>query len=255
MSWDPFGSKASKKIKAAAAAAAEAAREKAQAEAKAFRYNAAVLEKNSEQAEMQGYVDEARVRRQGNRFLGEQGAAIAGSGFDSGMGWEDLRQSTERELDLDAIIVRRQGQMRAADFHAQSELALMGAEQAILAGEAAAKMAILNGQIQAQTAQNSAITGTIGLAVQAAGVYYSDARIKDNVEQIGVLPTGDHLYAFNYIWEPTELRRIGVMAHEVRERVPEAVSVGDDGILCVDYGKLGLPHGYSLTRAIKRGRR
>jgi hypothetical protein len=65
-----------------------------------------------------------------------------------------------------------------------------------------------------------------------------------------VLPTGDRLYAFNYIWD--DVRRVGVMAQEVRERVPAAVSQGDDGILVVDYSKLGLPHGFNIYSAVKK---
>src|SRR5262249_35457389 len=147
-------------------AAAEAAKEKAAAEAAAFRFNAAVLERNAEVVEEQALIDEARNRRQGSRFRGEQDAAIAGSGFQD-VGFEGIREDAERELDLDAIIVRRQGQFRAADFGAQAELALMNADTAIRTGEANARMAILNGQIQAQQAQSSAISGTIGNVIGA----------------------------------------------------------------------------------------
>jgi hypothetical protein len=253
MGWDPFGTQAAKKIKKAANAAAEAAKAKGEAEASAFRFNAAVYAANAAAVEEQGLIDEARNRRQGNRFLGEQEAAIAGSGFDAGAGFEGIRESTEAELDLDAIVIRRQSQARSADFQAQSELALMNASTAIQTGEAAARMAILNGSIQAQMAQNSAISGTIGNVVAAVGVYRSDARVKENVERVGTLPTGDGFYAFNYIWELPSMRRVGVMAQEVRQRVPEAVFADDMGCLCVDYGKLGLPAGYDLRRAIKRG--
>lgn len=255
MGWDPFGSKTSKKIKEASAAAAQAAREKAAAEAAAFRFNAAVLERNADVVEEQGYIDEARNRRAASRFTGEQEAAIAGSGFDNGAGFNDMKENTAEELDLDAIIIRRQAQFRMADFESQSELALMNAETAIKTGEAAARMAILNGEVQAQQAQNSAISSTIGtvtsIASTGAGIYFSDMRVKEAVEHVGVLPTGDRLYAFNYVWEPG-VRRLGVSAQEVRERVPEAVQRGPDGILMVDYSKLGLPDGYSLVKAIRR---
>ena len=254
MGWDPFGTQAAKKIKQASRAAADAARAKGESEAEAFRFNAAVYAGNAAMVEEQGLIDEARNRRQGSRFLGEQDAAIAGSGFQD-VGFEGIREHTEAELDLDAIVIRRQGQARSADFLAQSELALMGAGTAIQAGEAAARMAILNGSIAAQQAQNSAISGTIGNVVAAVGVYRSDARVKENVERVGTLPTGDGFYAFNYIWEPPSMRRVGVMAQEVRQRVPEAVFADDTGCLCVDYSKLGLPAGYDLRKAIKkRGR-
>jgi hypothetical protein len=254
MGWDPFGNKAAKKIKEASAAAAEAARQAAAAQAEAFRFNAAVLQRNADTAEEQGLLDEARNRRAGNRFLGEQDAAIAGSGFQN-VGFDPMRENTSEELDLDAIIIRRQSQFRMADFESQSELALMNADQAIKTGEATARMAILNGQVQAQQAQSSAISGTIGNVTAAAGVFMSDARIKENIERIGTLPTGDAFYAYNYIWDAPERRRMGVMAQEVRQRVPEAVSVGPDGILFVDYAKLGLPPNYNFANAIQKRRR
>lgn len=254
MGWDPFGNKAAGKIKQAAAAAAEAAKEKAAAEAAAFRFNSSVLERNADSVEEQGYIDEARNRRAGNRMMGEQKSAIASSGFDVGQGFDDLKSNTADELDLDAVLIRRQGQTKSADFHAQSELALMNADTAIKAGEASAKMAILNGQIQAQAAQSSAIGSTLGTGVAAAGIYFSDARVKENIERIGTLPTGDGWYAYNYVWEPDQ-RRQGVMAQEVMQRAPEAVQRGPDGILCVDYGKLGLPHGYNLLDAIRKKRK
>jgi hypothetical protein len=126
MGWDPFGNKAASDIRAASRAAAEAAREKAAAEAKAFRFNAGVLARNAEVVEEQGYIDEARQRRNASRFEGEQEAWIAGSGFQD-TGFDGIKENTSDELDLDAIIVRRQGQFRAADYTAQSELALMNA--------------------------------------------------------------------------------------------------------------------------------
>lgn len=252
MGWDPFGSKAAKKIKKAAAAAAEAAKEAAEANAKAFRFNAAVYARNAETTEEQGYVDEARNRRAGSRFMGQQEAAIASSGFRF-EGFQDLLDDTSEELDLDAIIIRRQGQFRAADFDAQSELALMNADAAIKAGEAQAKQAILNGAAQAQAARSSAISGTIGNATAIAGVAFSDARVKTNIERIGETPNGLGVFAFNYVWD--DVRRVGVMAQEVQQRFPTSVSKGPDGILTVDYDRIGLPHGYTFAAAVREWRK
>jgi hypothetical protein len=252
MGFDPFGTKAAKKIKKAAAAAAAAAKEAAAAQAEAFRFNAAVYERNADLVEEQGLIDEARNRRQGSRFLGEQNAAIAASGFQD-VGFEGIREDTERELDLDAIIIRRQGQAAAADYEAQADLALMNADTAIRTGQTQAQQAILEGSIRAGQAQSSAITGTAGLVIGGAGLFMkSDARIKEHVQRVGTLPTGHGLYAFNYVWEPPALRRIGAMAQEVQETHPEAVRVGEDGILEVDYGRIGLPAGYNLASAIGR---
>jgi hypothetical protein len=64
----------------------------------------------------------------------------------------------------------------------------------------------------------------------------SDARLKENVEQIGVTDGGLPLYEFNYIWNDDK-RYTGVMAHEAIEVFPEAVyEVG--GYLAVDYSKI-----------------
>lgn len=249
--WDPFGTKAASKIKAASAVAAQAAREAGEAQAKAFRFNADVYSSNADAVEEQALTDELRSRRQAGRFRGTQEAVIAGTGFQD-VGFDGIREDTDHELDMDAIIIRRTGQATSSDWQSQAELALMNAETAIKAGSANAQMAILNGNIQAQQAQSSAISSTVGLALQGASIaMVSDVRVKENIEHIGVLPTGDRFYAFNYVWEP-EVRRVGVMAQEIRSRVPAAVSRGPDGILAVDYSKLGLPPGYDLRQAIRR---
>lgn len=247
MGWDPFGTSAAKKIKAAASAAADAAREAGEANAKAFRFNEDVYKQNADTVEHQALTDEAKQRRSGNQTLGQQDAAIAGSGF-SDVGFDDIREQTADALDLDAIIIRKQGQAASQDWLSQATLAEMNADQAIKTGAAQAKMAILNGSVQAQQAQSSAISGTIGLATQAVGIYMSDARVKMNIERVGTTPNGLPVYIFNYVWDAT--RRVGVMAQEVVERYPEAVVPGPDGLLAVDYSKIGLPHGYSLAEAI-----
>lgn len=287
MGWDPFGTKAKKQAKAAAKQvtadakkgaalvteqakhAAEAARKQAAAEAEALRFNAVIYARNADVVEEQSLIDEARQRRAGSRFVGEQNAAIAGSGF-ANVGFGDIREMTDADLDLDAIIIRRQGQTKAADYLAEEQLALMTADNVIAAGEMAARNTILEGGIRAQgimsegsyrasslrmsgqQAQSSAISGTIGLGLSAGGIYFSDGRVKENVERVGATPNGLGIFTFNYIWNDPSVVRIGVMAQEVRERFPEAVSRGEDGILMVDYSKIGLPANFTITPALKR---
>ena len=67
----------------------------------------------------------------------------------------------------------------------------------------------------------------------------SDARLKDNIRAVGTLPNGITVYRYNYIWEKTEY--LGVMAHEVREILPDAVVQNEDGYLAVDYDQVGMP--------------
>jgi outer membrane immunogenic protein len=66
----------------------------------------------------------------------------------------------------------------------------------------------------------------------------SDARLKRDIVLIGHLDDGLGLYRYRYLWDDTVY--VGVMAQEVADRMPNAVMMGDDGYLRVDYRKLGL---------------
>lgn len=83
--------------------------------------------------------------------------------------------------------------------------------------------------------QSGGLMGTIGTVASLAKLF-SDRRLKENIsEKVGEI-NGFNLYEFNYKDRPERWR--GVMADEVKEIFPEAVSeVG--GYLAVDYGMLG----------------
>lgn len=66
----------------------------------------------------------------------------------------------------------------------------------------------------------------------------SDPRVKENAIKVGDDPRGFGIYEYNYIGDDTRYR--GVMADEVREVVPFAVTERDDGYLQVHYGVLGM---------------
>ena len=72
----------------------------------------------------------------------------------------------------------------------------------------------------------------------------SDRRAKENVVRIGDHPLGIGLYLFEYKPEYRRKcgagRRFGVMADEVEEVMPQAVSLHPDGYKLVDYRMLGL---------------
>ena len=55
---------------------------------------------------------------------------------------------------------------------------------------------------------------------------------------LGRLDNGLGLYRFRYLWSDEVF--VGVMAQEVAKVVPEAVAVGPEGYMKVDYGRLGL---------------
>jgi len=81
-------------------------------------------------------------------------------------------------------------------------------------------------------------------ATAASGTNFnSDIRLKTNIKRIGTLPNGLPLYqwAWNEIAKKLGIDdnpTTGVMAHEAREVMPEAVIEGEDGYLRVNYGMI-----------------
>lgn len=87
----------------------------------------------------------------------------------------------------------------------------------------------------AKSANRGNITsGLFGLgssAIQAGGSYFSDRRLKRDIEKIGEV-NGFNLYSFRYLW--SDQPEIGVMADEVERVIPEAVREVN-GFKQVDY--------------------
>jgi len=67
----------------------------------------------------------------------------------------------------------------------------------------------------------------------------SDIRLKEDIQQVGTTVHGLALYRFRYRGQPEIYE--GVMAHEARRVMPDAVRRGEDGYLRVDYTRLGAP--------------
>ncbi len=66
----------------------------------------------------------------------------------------------------------------------------------------------------------------------------SDRRLKRDIVALARRGDGIVLYRFRYYW--SEVEYVGVMAQEVAEVRPDAVTRGADGFLRVNYGALGL---------------
>ena len=98
---------------------------------------------------------------------------------------------------------------------------------------------------QAEQQKTSGFDKLIGLGGMVGGLagsggiksLFSDPRLKQDIERVG--KEGDfNIYHFNYIGNPQ--RYEGVMADEVKAIRPDAVTTNDDGMMMVDYGKIGL---------------
>jgi hypothetical protein len=71
-----------------------------------------------------------------------------------------------------------------------------------------------------------------GQILGATASYFSDIRLKDNIQRIGTSPSGIHIYSFKYKGDNKTYQ--GVMAHQV----PYASYVADNDYLVVDYSQL-----------------
>jgi hypothetical protein len=94
--------------------------------------------------------------------------------------------------------------------------------------------AMPRGQTQTTTSSPNWL-GMAGTAIQGAGLLFSDARLKRDIEPLG--KRGEHnWYRFRYHWSDDVHE--GVMAQEVLESQPEAVVLDPSGFYRVDYGAL-----------------
>ena len=89
----------------------------------------------------------------------------------------------------------------------------------------------LQDQMNTQAALGGAL---VGLSLLSA---FSDERLKRDIIPVGE-ENGFRIYRFRYMWSDDEY--IGVMAQEVQHIRPDAVMVGSDGLLRVNYRKIGV---------------
>jgi hypothetical protein len=68
----------------------------------------------------------------------------------------------------------------------------------------------------------------------AAIMRYSDRRLKDDIVQIGELPSGLSVYKYKI----RGVEQVGVMADEAQQMFPDAVSVTEEGYLMVNYARV-----------------
>ena len=100
-------------------------------------------------------------------------------------------------------------------------------------------------QSQAFSGGASPLQQAIGVAGAAAQfIPKSDKRLKTNIKQVGQLDNGIKLYTWKWTAEAKKIvnnqPEYGVLADEVQDIMPEAVSRGPDGYLRVDYAAVGV---------------
>ena len=94
----------------------------------------------------------------------------------------------------------------------------------------------MNNYNQKVASRNALLQGLMGLGSSA--IMASDERVKENIEPVGELPSGDTVYGYNYVWDDPSERTVGVMAQDIEKVDPAAVIEGEDGIKRVDYRRV-----------------
>lgn len=88
---------------------------------------------------------------------------------------------------------------------------------------------------QSAMATQAGIGGALlGLSLLSA---FSDERVKRDIVPLG-MENGYKVYRFKYLWSDAEY--VGVIAQEVQRISPQAVTADNDGLLHVDYQKIGV---------------
>jgi hypothetical protein len=97
-----------------------------------------------------------------------------------------------------------------------------------------AELAAYNSRVNSQNAMMGGLFGLAG-TLGAAGIRYSDTRLKSKIRRVGKHRSGLTLYAYDIFGR----REIGVMAQEALAAFPHAVSQDNvTGWLMVDYERL-----------------
>ena len=135
---------------------------------------------------------------------------------------------------------------QAASNAASAAAANAASRAAAAAASNAASRAASNAASKAASsaASNAASKAASAAASRAAGNAASniripsDARLKQDIRPLGVTAHGFELYRYRYIGDDRVY--VGVMAQEVEQRQPSAVSRSPEGYLQVDYRLLGI---------------
>lgn len=93
-----------------------------------------------------------------------------------------------------------------------------------------------NAALDASNASNAGYSQMLGLGTNIASMFFSDIRLKENIVQVGHMPSGLPVVEWSYIGMPGRYR--GVIAQEALEYCPDAVDVDASGFFKVDYSKV-----------------
>ena len=167
-----------------------------------------------------------------------QGNTAAGTSAALGQGLYNIGANTSSQLAAlgtgaqNAAIQGGQAQMNAG----QVEQATKQAENTALLNQFKEEKSypFQVAKFESDIAQGTgALSGSQTTTAQPGG-FFSDARLKENVQKVGKTYDGQHIYRYNYKGDPTT--QIGLIAQEVERHHPDAVGSSNQ-YRTVDYDK------------------
>ena len=176
--------------------------------------------------------------------LVNQGIPVGSEAYSRAM--SDMSQ-TQNDARQQAMYQAQQAGQQARNNEIQNNLSIFSAFNPLngytgssAQGSTALYDNLYNSQVNAYNAQQNAKQNmaqgwlNLGSAGLNLGMgLFSDARIKENLRPVGQLFNGLTVYAFNFPGEA--VTRIGLVAQEVQQQIPQAVSQTEEGLLMVDY--------------------
>lgn len=116
------------------------------AAAASAQYDANQAIQNAITARRQADVEALKIRRQGERVLGDMRAAYGASGVDGGQGTPlDVLQDSAAQVELDALTAKYNGELQALGFQRTAALDIKRGKDAVSAAKVGAVSALVQG--------------------------------------------------------------------------------------------------------------
>lgn len=146
-----------------AAQQGKAAQQQAEYDAGVSRRNAKVLEMQAAVEGQQAARAEEKQRREGRKVMGQQAAGLAQAGVGFSGSALDLTAESARNIEMDALNIRYEGQLKAQGLMADAESQRYKAEGQIFAGKQAKAASRIG-------VASALISGGAGIAKYKAGI-------------------------------------------------------------------------------------
>jgi hypothetical protein len=152
----------------------------------------------------------------------------------------DTRANLGIQAGLGGVLTDAQNQIAQYPITYQQQMAglLSGLDPSLYASKTVDTTGATTGNQSGTTSENPGLLGSLGQAAQIASLFApSDGRLKVGIKALFKDWKGRRWVEFAYRWAPS-VRHIGLIAQELMAVEPEAVAVGRDGYLRVNYGSL-----------------